>query len=98
MQKLPNLTTGITINRVEIWITNKTGTTTNTRNIVALTDLGETSRLSNQMWAASGSVPANQANTEYQAMTSQYAAARDIDQAAATLEGGGLVAVPTSRS
>mgnify|MGYP002761796553 FL=1 len=91
MQKLPNLTTGITINRVEIWVTNKTGTTTNTRNIVALTDLGETSRLSNQMWAASGSVPANQANTEYQAMTSQYAAARDIDQAAATLEGGGLV-------
>ena len=91
MQKLPNLTTGITVNRVEIWVTNKTGTTTNTRNIVALTDLGETSRLSNQMWAASGSVPANQANTEYQAMTSQYAAARDIDQAAATLEGGGLV-------
>ena len=91
MQKMPNLTTGITINRVEIWVTNKTGTTTNTRNIVALTDLGETSRLSNQMWAASGSVPANQANTEYQAMTSQYAAARDIDQAAATLEGGGLV-------
>ena len=91
MQKLPNLTTGITINRVEIWVTNKTGTTTNTRNIVALTDLGETSRLSNQMWAASGSVPANQANTEYQALTSQYAAARDIDQAAATLEGGGLV-------
>ena len=91
MQKLPNLTTGITINRVEIWVTNKTGTTTNTRNIVALTDLGETSRLSNQMWAASGSVPANQANTEYQAMTSQYATARDIDQAAATLEGGGLV-------
>ena len=91
MQKLPNLTTGITINRVEIWVTNKTGTTTNTRNIVALTDLGETSHLSNQMWAASGSVPSNQANTEYQAMTSQYAAARDVDQAAATLEGGGLV-------
>ena len=41
MQKLPNLLTGITINRVEIWVTNKTGTTTNTRNIIALTDLGE---------------------------------------------------------
>ena len=91
MQKLPNLTTGITINRVEVWVTNKTGNTTNTRNIVALTDLGENQKLSNSMWAASGQVPSNQANTEYAAMTGQYAAARDIDQAATTLDGGGLV-------
>ena len=91
MQKLPNLTTGITINRVEVWVTNKTGNTTNTRNIVALTDLGENQKLSNPMWTASGQVPSNQANTEYAAMTGQYAAARDIDQAATTLDGGGLV-------
>lgn len=91
MLKLPNLTTGITINRVEVWVTNKTGNTTNTRNIVALTDLGENQKLSNPMWAASGQVPSNQANTEYAAMTGQYAAARDIDQAATTLDGGGLV-------
>lgn len=91
MQKLPNLTTGITINRVEVWVTNKTGNTTNTRNIVALTDLGENQKLSNPMWVASGQVPSNQANTEYAAMTGQYAAARDIDQAATTLDGGGLV-------
>ncbi len=91
MQKLPNLTTGITINRVEVWVTNKTGNTTNTRNIVALTDLGENQKLSNPMWAASGQVPSNQANTEYAAMNSQYVAARDIDQAATTLDGGGLV-------
>ena len=91
MQKLPNLTTGITINRVEVWVTNKTGNTTNTRNIVALTDLGENQKLSNPMWAASGQVPSNQANTEYAAMTGQYADARDIDQAATTLDGGGLV-------
>ena len=76
MQKLPNLTTGITINRVEVWVTNKTGNTTNTRNIVALTDLGENQKLSNPMWTASGQVPSNQANTEYAAMNSQYAAAR----------------------
>lgn len=91
MQKLPNLTTGITINRVEVWVTNKTGNTTNTRNIVALTDLGENQKLSNPMWVASEQVPSNQANTEYAAMNSQYAAARDIDQAATTLDGGGLV-------
>ena len=91
MQKLPNLVTGITINRVEIWVTNKSGTTANTRNIVALTDLGEASKISNPMWTATGLVPSNSANTEYQAMTTQYVAARDIDQAAATLEGAGLV-------
>ena len=91
MQKLPNLVTGVTINRVEIWVTNKTGTTANTRNIVALTDLGETSKISNPMWTATGQVPSNSANTEYQAMTTRYVAARDIDQAAATLEGAGLV-------
>ena len=91
MQKLPNLVTGITINRVEIWVTNKSGTTANTRNIVALTDLGEASKISNPMWTATGLVPSNRANTEYQAMTTQYVAARDIDQAAATLEGAGLV-------
>ena len=91
MQKLPNLTTGITINRVEIWVTNKTGSTDNTRNIVALTDLGETEKLSNPMWTAGGTVPSNRANTEYDAMVSQYASARDVNQTSSTLEGAGLV-------
>ena len=92
MQKLPNLLTGITINRVEIWVTNKTGTTTNTRNIIALTDLGENEKVSNPMWGAGGTmVPANQANTEYASMTGQFAAARDINQTASVLEGGGLI-------
>ncbi len=30
MQQLPNLTTGINVTRVEVWVTNKTGTTSNT--------------------------------------------------------------------
>lgn len=92
MQKLPNLTTGITINRVEIWVTNKTGSTDNTRNIVALTDLGETENLSNPMWVAGGTqVPSNRANTEYDAMVNQYVSARDVNQTSSTLEGAGLV-------
>ena len=36
-------------------------------------------------------VPANQANTEYASMTGQFAAARDINQTASVLEGGGLI-------
>lgn len=92
MKTLPNLTTGVSIGRVEIWVTNKNGTTTNTRNIVALTDLGEGSNISNAMWTGGGStVPSNNANTEYAAMVGQYADARDIDQTSTVLEGAGLV-------
>ena len=92
MSKLPNLTTGITINRVEIWVTNKTGNTTNTRNIVALTDLGENTSVSNNRWTVTGSpVPANAANTEYETMVNSYADARNIDQTSTVLDGAGLV-------
>ena len=88
MSTLPNLTTGIEINRVEIWITNKTGTTTNTRNIIALTDLGENTKVSNSRWELTGmNVPSNAANTEYATMVSSYAAARDIDQTSTVLAG-----------
>lgn len=87
MQKLPNVTTGVTINRVEIWVTNKTGTTSNTRNIVALTDLGENTAVSNPMWGLTGqTVPGNSANSEYSAMVNSYAAARDIDQTSSVLD------------
>ena len=86
MTSLPNLTTGITINRVEIWVTNKTGTTSNTRNIIALTDLGENTTISNNLWNLTGSpVPANAANSEYSSMVNNYNAARDIDQTTSTL-------------
>ena len=86
MASLPNVTTGIRVNRVEVWVTNKTGTTANTRNIVALTDLGENQKISNPLWTSSGNVPSNKANTEYAAMVGPYVAARDIDQTSAVLD------------
>ncbi len=77
MKTLPNLTTGITINRVEIWVTNKTGTTSNTRNIIALPDLGE----------GGTSVPtSNGANGLYSQMTTAFVDARDIDQTSTVLD------------
>ena len=79
MKKLPNLTTGITINRVEVWVTNKTGTTTNTRNIVAFNDLGE---------GASSDIPAsNHANSLYSQLNTSYVEARNIDQTTSVLDG-----------
>ena len=90
MKTLPNLMTGVKINRVEVWVTNKTGTTNNTRNIVALTDLGENARISNPRWQPMGmNVPSNNANTEYQEMVNTYGAARNIDQTSTVLDGIG---------
>ena len=41
MAKLPAVTTPVQILRLEVWVTNKNGSTTNTRDIVGLMDLGE---------------------------------------------------------
>lgn len=88
MKTLPNMTTGVAINNVEIWVTNKTGNTQNTRNIIALTDLGENQKISNPIWNATGIPnPSNNANTEYPSLVSSYAAARDIDQTSSVLDG-----------
>ena len=89
MQTLPNLMTGVKINRVEVWVTNKTGNTSNSRNIVAFTDLGEGTYISNTMWGGTGqTVPGNQANTEYQTLINAIdSASRSIDIVTTTLEG-----------
>ena len=89
MQKLPNLITGIQITRVEIWVTNKTGTTSNTRNIIALTDLGEST---SSEWGNGGkdsNIPDNSANREYNEMITTYAEARNIDLTSTILDNSG---------
>ena len=92
MQTLPNLTTGVRISRVEVWTTNKTGNTANTRSIVALTDLGENQKVSKPRWTLTGSpVPSNGANSEYSEMVGAYVGARNIDQTSTILDAGGLV-------
>ncbi len=86
MQKLPNLMTGIQITRVEVWVTNKTGTTANTRNIIALTDLGEST---SARWGSGNgisAIPSNNANSEYGEMTTTYAEARNIEQTSSVLD------------
>jgi len=92
MQQLPNLTTGINITRVEVWVTNKSGTTSNSRNVLAFAELGESMATK---WSGGGTtsrVPDNSANGEYSALTSTYAGARNVDDAstvlAAAFEGG----------
>ncbi len=77
MKTLPNLTTGVTINRMEIWVTNKTGTTSNTRSIIAFPDLGE---------GGKDMPPSNTANGLYSQLNSAFVGARDVDQTSTVLD------------
>ena len=87
MRTLPTIASGISIKRVEIWVTNKSGNSESNRNIIALADLGESTNISNPLWASNGTqVPSNRANTEYDALLNNYAEARDISQATNILD------------
>ena len=55
MSRLPVVTSGITINRIEVWITNKRANYDEARNIVAFMDLGEHERIDNSHWTPTGS-------------------------------------------
>ena len=67
MSQLPHIVSGITINRVEVWVTNKRGNYDQTRNIIAFMDLGETTHLDNHHWVITGATPNpyNKANSLY---------------------------------
>lgn len=91
MSQLPNIMSGITINRIEVWVTNKTGQTTNTRNIVGFTDIAEAIHISNTKWNPTGPEnPSNNSNDLYSTIVALNGA-RDISTATETLDGIGLV-------
>jgi len=68
MSRLPLITSGITVNRIEVWITNKRANYDEARNIIAFMDLGENRRIDNPHWHPAGTspIPRNDANTLYQ--------------------------------
>ncbi len=74
MSTLPIPNTTINITRIEVWLTNKTNNTENTRNIVAFSDLGEAK---SENWdgnpgsTASSEIPDNSANNLYQWASNQ---------------------------
>ena len=83
MSQLPTILSGININRIEVWITNKTNDYSNPRNIIAFTDIAESKHISNDLWhtQSSSTIPFNAANNLYSQMTTTYSAIRDFDQA-----------------
>lgn len=94
LSKLPYINSGISISRVEVWITNKRSNYDQSRNIVAFSDLAENSHISNPQFNPSGSlsIPYNGANTLYQQVVTGYPEARNINTVsqafAGFIEGG----------
>ena len=83
---LPTVTSGVTINRVEIWVTNTSGITENTRNIIGFVDLAERNKISNPQWQGVGAqLPQNSANNLYSKIVNDYPQARYVDQSSAVL-------------
>ena len=81
IKNLPAITSGIKINKIEVWITNKQGSYEQVRNLIAFSDLAEHKHIHNKQIAPTGNrdKPYNQANTLYTTLTSQYPDARNIE-------------------
>lgn len=92
MSQLPNIMSGIKINRIEVWVTNNSATVTNTRNLIALTDLGENSIYNKSIWAG-GAIknPDNKSNSLYQTLSQSIPDVRDISKATGALDAYGLI-------
>jgi cell surface protein SprA len=90
MSQLPVVNSPVQILRMEVWVTNRTGTTTDTRDVVALMDLGEGAPFG--PWGGSGnplSLPDNGANNLYGQITGN----RNSSTVQSTLTGLGLIPV-----
>lgn len=66
MKQLPVVNSRVQIQRIEVWVTNRNGTTTDTRDIVGFMDLGENSPYRNDILTGTGDpLPRNEANNLY---------------------------------
>ena len=79
--RLPFVSSGINITRIEVWVTNKSNRYEQARNIVAFTDLGENQSLANFHWIPNAAipVPSNQSNNLLQEIKTEYPDARNIN-------------------
>ncbi len=85
MKYLPNTDiSGLNINKIEVWVTNKRGDFDQARNIVAFMDMAEPNAddvHNDGLWSPKGSgYPSNDANTLYNKMSTTYSSIRDINQ------------------
>ncbi len=86
--KLPFVSSGVNITRIEVWVTNKGGKYEQSRNLVGFADLGENHNLNNTYWQPDMAVPvpSNQSNNLLSVIKEQYPDARNINQVTQALE------------
>ncbi len=90
---LPVIQSGITVTKVEVWVTNKSNQFEQSRNVVAFLDLAEgvTARDTNIFnmnfvtYKGPGQYPRNNLNDLYENMVNNYGGIRDISQVTAIL-------------
>ncbi len=68
MSNAPAVITPVQILRLEVWVTNKNGATTDAREVVGLMDLGEAKPYHN--FTVTGTLPDNKTNSEYSSIIS----------------------------
>ncbi|MFT5749331.1 MAG: cell surface protein SprA, partial [Ancylomarina sp.] len=89
LAKMPVVNSAVTINKIEVWITNKNSNFENSRNFIGFVDIGENqanihnTALFSQTEA--GVYPSNTRNNVYDQMTTTYGNIRDINQVTNTL-------------
>ena len=86
--RLPHVSSGIKITRIEVWITNKNSNFNESRNFVGFMDLGENKRLANSYWIPNTGFdnPSNQSNNLLDVIKTDYPGARNINQVTQALE------------
>lgn len=93
MRNVPAVTTPVQILRLEVWVTNRTGSTTENRNVVGLMDLGERDPFNTNVISLGGSeFPNNNSNDLYQRLINDPSF-RDASLVTNRLQSIGLVAV-----
>lgn len=87
VSKLPYVSSGVTINRIEVWVTNKRGNYDQSRNIVGFMDLAEYSKKAYNGWTSNAQYqfPSNNSNDLY-ARLKAIDGARNINQVTQVLE------------
>ncbi|HEY5772335.1 MAG TPA: cell surface protein SprA, partial [Chitinophagaceae bacterium] len=89
MKEIPLVNSLAQILRVEVWVTNRTGATTDTRDVVALMDLGEGEPYGPWSLGLGNVPPRNEANTLYSTILAAPAA-RSSSAVTSILSGAGL--------
>ena len=86
--RLPYVSSGVNITRIEVWVTNKSGKFEQARNLVSFMDLGEASVLANSYWTPNPALPnpANASNNLLSVIKTDYPDARDINRVTQVLE------------